>query len=262
MQKTIFYQGDQINIVGSDADPYFMSISSEDHTNDFYATALAMMPKDGVMFDVGANVGLTAVMAASHAAMVYAFEPSPITFKHLTETVLANGLSERIRLINRGLSDHDGDLTFFQDPTSGSASHIITSSTLARASDIRVPVQTLDSFAQQQGITRLDLIKIDVEGFEIDVLRGAKETIERLRPSALIEFNAFTMVGFRNINPRDMLALIRETFPFVYRWKDGAASPIENDADALAFIHDNLVSIGCVDDLLGSFRPLQSLTGG
>lgn len=114
-------------------------------------------------------------------------------------------------------------------------------------------MSTLDAFVGIHCIEKVDFIKIDVEGFEIDVLRGGRETIERLKPSLLVEFNAFTMVGFRDINPRDLLRLLRETFPYVYRFKDGQPLLIDSDHAALTFIHDNLVSAGCVDDLYCSF---------
>ncbi|MEO9959229.1 MAG: FkbM family methyltransferase, partial [Nisaea sp.] len=209
-----------------------------------------------VMIDVGANVGLTAAMAATHGATVYAFEPSPSMVVHLRRTIDANNIADRVHLANCGLSDHNGELTFFEDQNSGSASHLVTTSTLARKSDTRVPVQTLDAFIGQNDVPRADLIKIDVEGFEIDVLKGAQGTLQRLQPAALIEFNAFTMVGFRDINPRDLLRAVRETFPFVYKW-NGAPVRIETDEDALTFIHDNLVSAGCVDDLYGSFVAID-----
>ena len=121
-------------------------------------------------------------------------------------------------------------------------------------------MSTFDAFVKAHSVERIDFIKIDVEGFEIDVLRGARETIERLKPSLLIEFNAFTMVGFRDINPRDLLRLLREMFPYVYRFKDGQSLLVDSDRAALGFIHDNLVSAGCVDDLYCSFKPNAGAT--
>lgn len=254
-EKILSYADAVIRVAGRAGDPYFDSLDLADHSNDFYANALNRLQTGAVVFDVGANVGLTAAMAAMKADRVYAFEPSPTTFSYLSSTIEISAISERVEAYNCGLGDRNGELNFFEDQTSGSASHLITSDTLARQSSIKVPVQTLDHFVSQKSIDRLDLIKIDVEGFEIDVLRGAAETIRRLRPSALIEFNSFTMVGFRDINPRTLLTFIRQLFPHVYRW-NGAPLRIESDADALGFIHDNLVSAGCVDDLYGTFKAI------
>jgi hypothetical protein len=82
---------------------------------------------------------------------------------------------------------------------------------------------------------------------------GAPETIKRFEPSALIEFNSFTMIGFKDINPRDLLRHIRKTWPFVYKIAAEGPRIIATDSEELNFIHDNLVTEGCVDDLYCSF---------
>lgn len=236
-------------------DPYFEDLEQHVANNDFFLAAAQKIPAGAVTFDIGANIGLTAVLAAQRAQKVYAFEPGPATFKNLKRTIEANKLDGIVEAVNVALGAAEGQLSFFNDATSGSASHLITDATLARESATTVPVTTVDAFCTQHGIDRLDFMKIDIEGFEIDALAGARQTIERFRPAALIEFNAFTMIGFRNINPRELLSLVRSVFPFVYRWKE-APLQIKDDADALGFVHDNLVSAGCVDDLYASFEAL------
>lgn len=252
--KKIKFLNSQIEIHGSEHDPYFRSLGDHDHTNDFYTSALAHTSRNSVILDVGANVGLTAVMAAQRAGHVYSFEPSPAVFGYLQQTIQANGLGATITPINMALGDREGDLRFFNNPISGSASHLVTAGTLAEETADIVRVTTIDRFCQEKQIEDIDLIKIDVEGFEIDTLRGAAETIQKNQASALIEFNSFTMICFRNINPRELLVEIRSIFPYVYRWRDGF-SLIDTDDDALKFVHDNLVLHGSVDDLYGTFEP-------
>ena len=240
---------------GFPEDAYFNTVDPNDHTHQLFVHALRSLRPGAITCDVGANIGVTAAMAAQHASRVYCFEPSPRTFQALKQTIQNNNLQDRIEIANLALGDREGTLPFFDDPSSGSASHMITDATLGRVSTVQVRVTTLDNFVIERSIDRLDLIKIDIEGFEIDALRGALETIRSFRTSALIEFNAFTMIGFRNINPREMLDFIRLTFPYVYRWT-GKPQQIINDNEALGFIHDNLVSVGCVDDLYGTFDPV------
>lgn len=252
--KTMVIDGLSVRVSGEAGDPYFDSLDLHVGNNDFLLSALRTLPSDAVVFDIGANIGLTSTLAAQRAQSVYAFEPNPATFAYLNQTVEANGLSDVVTPVNLALGEREGDLFFFSDRNSSSASHLITDATLARASTTTVPVTTVDAFVETHGVKRLDFIKIDIEGFEIDALRGASATLARLQPTVLVEFNAFTMIGFRNINPRELLALIRSTFPYVYRWV-GEPRPITNDSDALMFIHDNLVSAGCVDDLYASYEP-------
>ena len=63
----------------------------------------------------------------------------------------------------------------------------------------KVPVTTLDIYSKQVGLKRLDLLKIDVEGAELFVLRGAREVLSNLRPAVLFE------VGYRNLRPYAIL---------------------------------------------------------
>jgi FkbM family methyltransferase len=255
--KTFEYRGAHITVHGSEHDAYFQAVEHIGLSNDLYTTALDVMSKRGVVLDIGANIGVTAMMAAQKAKRVYSFEPAPTTYKSLVQTIATNQMGHMVIPINVAIGAVAGELSFYNDPNSASASHLLTGDTLARQSSEQVKVMTLDRFASVWNIQQVDLIKIDVEGFEIDALNGGLDTISRLRPSAVIEFNAFTMIGFRDINPRRLLDLIRSTFPFVYRWQNGRPVMIRNDGEALGFIHDNLVGAGCVDDLYGTFCPLS-----
>ena len=54
---------------------------------------------------------------------------------------------------------------------------------------IKTKIYTMDDYVKEQNLSRLDFIKIDVEGFEWDVLQGGKKTIEKMRPSMIIEYD-------------------------------------------------------------------------
>lgn len=249
--RQIEFDGQNLILCGREGDSYF------DHAapDEPFAFAMRALPDDAVVFDIGSNIGMTAVVAAKQgAAKVYAFEPDPNVFPLLLDTIKAN--AALVDAHNMALGANEGSLSFFSNPDSASASHLVTADTLGHSPTGAVQMSTFDAFVETHHIEKIDFIKIDVEGFEIDVLRGGRETIERLKPSLLVEFNAFTMVGFRDINPRDLLRLLREMFPYVYRFKDGRPLLIDSDHVALTFIHDNLVSAGCVDDLYCSFRSI------
>lgn len=252
--RLIKFDKQDIILCGREGDSYFDNVAPDEP----FAFAMGALPNGAVVFDIGSNIGMTAVIAAkSGAAKVYAFEPDPNVFPLLLETIKANVVV--VDAHNIALGAREASLSFFSNPDSTSASHLVTEDTLGHSPTGTVEMSTFDAFVKSQGIEKIDLIKIDVEGFEIDVLRGAQDTIARLKPSLLIEFNAFTMVGFRDINPRDLLRLLRETFPYVCRFKDRQPQLIDSDAAALTFIHDNLVSAGCVDDLYCSFGPIAGV---
>jgi hypothetical protein len=124
--------------------------------------------------------------------------------------------------------------------------------TLASA-PVRVPVTTLDALVAAQGLARVDLVKVDVEGFEGDVLDGAADTIARHRPAFILEFNAWTLMCNRNANPRTVLEDWLARFPVVHAFRGTAAPERVRPETALAFLHDHLVIRKCADDLVLSF---------
>ena len=106
---------------------------------------------------------------------------------------------------------------------------------------------------------RVDFVKIDVEGAELDVLAGAVETMARFRPKVIMEFNSYALVHIREIIPRRALADICRVFDDMYYFQDrtGYLIPLaKTESDLEMFLHNNLLN-GCVDDLLCTFRGVK-----
>ncbi|MBI2025332.1 FkbM family methyltransferase [Candidatus Kaiserbacteria bacterium] len=132
-----------------------------------------------VVVDIGAHIGTFAVPIAAHAGRVIAFEPSPASFELLSRNVgAANGNFE---LKQEALGKESGSGTILVRNASNAGAN-----TLSPGDDI--PVATLDS-----EVAHADFIKIDVEGMELDVLRGGAGLIERARPAVLFEVNLFQL---------------------------------------------------------------------
>lgn len=149
----------------------------------------ALLRPGAVAIDVGANVGWhTLLMAAmvTPTGRVYAFEPNPTIRERLAAALRANSLTH-VDVDPRALSHYEGRSSFVA-PAAGSVWDG-TGHLLGDPSDTAVCVEctTLDAFAKAQGFQRLDLIKIDVEGWELSVLRGGREALESLRPFILFE---------------------------------------------------------------------------
>ena len=96
--------------------------------------------------------------------------------------------------------------------------HIVTKRQISNGASPTDPLQmiTLDSSLEAAGAGKIDLIKIDTEGFEMDVLVGAKSTLGRYRPVIFLAMNSWCLVVFRNINPRSFLESLLDNFPFVF----------------------------------------------
>jgi len=146
-----------------------------------------LLPEDGVALDVGANAGaITLSMAhlARHGQVV-AFEAAPRNADRLAANVARAGM-RNVRIERVACYDDPGELSLsYTDEHTGGArvAHH------PDASDVRVTAVALDDWMAASGLTRLDLVKIDVEGSELRVLRGARETLERFRPTLIVECN-------------------------------------------------------------------------
>ncbi|MCP9915836.1 FkbM family methyltransferase [Cyanobium sp. ATX 6F1] len=143
------------------------------------------------VLDVGAHHGLYALVAARRSGpngRVVAFEPNPSDARRLRWHACLNGLG-RLRVEPLALADRSGEVTFHV-PVSG----VRTTASLRRPNDsrsrfkaIQVRLDTLDHVVAAARIEQIDLIKLDVEGAEMQFLDGATDTIRRFRPLLIIE---------------------------------------------------------------------------
>ncbi len=126
--------------------------------------------------DIGAHIGWYSVNLAKKSNHVYSFECSPKSFNYLCANIALNGVDYKITKYNNALSSRDGYTDYFiRDPKDGGGNGIskFDYDNIHRTNTIKVPMKTLDSF----GISNVNFIKIDVEGHELDVLKGGVQTI-------------------------------------------------------------------------------------
>ena len=132
-------------------------------------TLFGQLAKDRVVVDVGANIGATVRIFERGAREIHAFEPAPRALPFLR----ANS-GPKTTVYPFALSDHEGTAKFAERDKLDYSSFA--------DEGIDVPVRTLDSFDLKP-----DLIKIDVEGFEPQVIRGARQTLKDLAPAIIFE---------------------------------------------------------------------------
>jgi FkbM family methyltransferase len=154
-------------------------------------SALGRLLRPGMTaFDLGANVGFTAVLMARRVApdgQVVCFEPLAVNADRIAGNAALNGF-ECIHVRREAVGRADGEAEFL-------LSHSPTWGRLAQAGpppeqsgSTRVAVRSLDSL-RAAGLPRPDLIKIDVEGAEADVIAGARKLLEEARPVLIIELH-------------------------------------------------------------------------
>lgn len=131
-----------------------------------------------IAFDVGANLGLFSLgFASAGYTEVHSFEPIPTTYARLRANLALNPkLEPRIITNMLGLGSSEGSFTFVVDPKSPATNKFGTGEAklLPGECPVECKVTTLDSYAESRGLDEVLFLKVDVEGFECEVLRGAK----------------------------------------------------------------------------------------
>lgn len=142
-----------------------------------------LRPSD-LFVDIGSNVGSYTVLASAHCkANAYAFEPLPATFNWLSMNIAVNSMSDKVKAFNMALGAEKGTIAFTN--LYDTANHVAAEN---EKNTVNVPISTLDDALD--GATP-SLIKIDVEGFEMQVVKGGEETLGKDRLKAIIvEFNS------------------------------------------------------------------------
>jgi FkbM family methyltransferase len=147
----------------------------------------AHTPQGGVFVDVGANVGTYALALARHVGAggkVIAIEPHPVTHARLAFNNSASGYTQ-VRLVAAAAGPADGDLMIETDGDNLGASHIVSGKASGKA--IKVASLRLQRILEEAGVSRVDALKIDVEGFEDRVLIGFfREAPRSLWPQAVV----------------------------------------------------------------------------
>jgi len=137
---------------------------------------LHLLRPEDLFVDVGSNAGSFTILASSVVkARSIAIEPIPDTFNRLQLNISSNNLTSRVNALNIGLSNSIGRLSFTKNLDC--MNHVISVETSSDITDdlIAVDVSTLDSVLESESVV---LVKIDVEGYELSVLKGGEELLK------------------------------------------------------------------------------------
>jgi FkbM family methyltransferase len=158
-----------------------------------------------VTFDVGANIGYLSLYLRSRigdSGQLYCFEPEPENYAELEANLRRNHL-DNCYPIQSAVGASEGTVTF-----SPGLNGFVTPE---GAAGISVPVTSLDLFIQQRALPRVDFVKIDVEGFEVDVLTGMQATLSRPdKPILYVEVHG--RGEYYNGNPRRVCEILEGAY--------------------------------------------------
>lgn len=179
-----------------------------------------------IFFDIGANIGLYTLPAsriAGAGGRVVAFEAHPATFRYLHRNVTTN-LAAGIVIENLAVGAERGQASLIFNAANPGETHVATP---GEHSDAVVATTTIDSYCREADIPRVDYIKIDVEGYEANVLRGA-EAIISANDNILIqtEYEPRHMARYGTATEMPALLAGWGFTPHAIDWASGTASPI------------------------------------
>lgn len=186
----------------------------------FYESGMAEKPlinwvydnfikSDKNFIDIGAHIGTYTWTCGKKANHTFAFECSPRTFCYLAANIALHGLEEKVSPYPFALGNVDGHIDYYVRSADGGGNGVkALSASDTDCKKVMIPMKTLDSF----GLTNIGFIKIDVEGFEKEVLMGAAETLQNNNyPTILFE----SWGDWKNAEGVDATKIRTELFEYI-----------------------------------------------
>ena len=229
----------------------YLEVLKSNVENNYVRFVREYISENAVIIDVGANIGYMSIVASilQPKSRIYATEPGQENYTFLERNIETNdrkNVSAHKFAIGREnssgsfMEDHAwGHLTEFENPLSQ-----------------QITIRTLDSFVVDEGIDRVDFIKIDVEGFEMQVFEGMTQTLKKFNPKILFEFNSFCMIAYGKTNPLEFLEYIDKNFSEKFIFNRGEKDSGEfllntvKQNFPIHYLHENIVRHASGDDFL------------
>jgi len=169
----------------------------------------SQLRKDMVCLDIGANIGYYTLLESKiveNNGKIIAIEPSPINFGQLQKNIEMEGATN-IEVYNLAGGDKDGKIKFLLKKQSN-LSRIVSEDEIKPSDNIvEVPIRKLDSFLEERSLDKLDFLRMDVEGYELNIYDGIRNSIRKFSPSMQIEVHAQNLGEKRT---RELLEKLKE----------------------------------------------------
>ncbi len=178
-----------------------------------------------IVFDVGVNSGLTTAWFAERAKFVYSFEPNEDNVAKINQIKKIRNL-DNVEIVNCAVSNKIGRATLYLKPYIGlhSLANIRPDKTVGT---VEVPTVTIDQFCMENNIENISILKIDVEGFELEVLQGAESLLKNNSIELILFEYSPDFYKQRDINSREILEYLQN---MGYELYEVSGNPVDIDA--------------------------------
>lgn len=222
-----------------------------------------LIRESDTILDIGANIGCTTILFGELCNKVYAFEPSPTTFAFLEKNISRSGLNN-ITLQNLGLGAVPGEYTLTYAPSNRSGGFVSNQAQASAEHAIeKIVIRQLDEVVNSLSLNKVDIIKIDVEGFEGQVLRGATRMLFSHKPTVVLELNHWCLNAFQRTSIPDFLDLLRSIFPVLIAVDGNNYMNLHDENDSYIVMYHHILHMrfpnivaSFSEDSLGIFKEM------
>jgi FkbM family methyltransferase len=244
-----FLSGYDISMLVDVRDPAISKpiLALGDYESGMAQQILSFVKPDTHFLDIGANIGFFTLAVARRAAQgkVWSIEPDSQNIRLLRASVALNGFEDRVAVRHEAASDSDDEIFFSTlgyEANLGARFTAKEESTLQDRSmagaqkPTKVRARAMDNLLRHE---RIDLVKIDVEGYEPAVLRGMREILCRQKPIVFSEYAPGTIRHISQTDPANMLHFMRECgYQFSIVGETGTITPMNDEVEGLLSKYD------------------------
>jgi FkbM family methyltransferase len=231
-------QAYELSIPSATSDAFLQAVASGETRDATWRLVIGWLEPGDVFFDLGSNVGTFSIPAAVLGAEVHAFELLHENASHIARAAEKNAL-KRLSITLGAISDRPGCVGFGGYSAWGAVYVDMP---------VSVATITMDDYAHQKQIGRVDFMKIDVEGSEKWALRGASKLLDRDRPDIVIECNVIAC-GNNGYSYHDLLSFLADRRYSLYRLYGGRLCPWKPDAVQEVVYADYFASVKTPDEI-------------
>lgn len=191
-----------------------------------------LLSPGSLYFDIGANVGTEVLLALEQGANVHAFEPTKLSYQHLLINLYLNHFSAKWVAQPLAIANRNGNIRFFAFDDGLALKNSAVKSDPHQV-EIIVPAQKLDTYLQKNQLSDVDLLKVDVEGAELDVFKGAQKALSKQEIKAIYwESNQMASPAVRQKTREFLTALGYQHF--AYQASSHQLVPYSDQEDCLS----------------------------
>jgi FkbM family methyltransferase len=206
--RTFNYKGVNLSVDIRDYVGHFLYFGFKDGAHE---KLMNLCKPDYTVLDIGTNIGSTLLQFANkigEKGKVYGFEPDPTNYQACKNNISLNSF-HNLEVANIGLGDKKGSFNLVVDTETNRGGNRISFENESQKTSTTIQVERLDDWVINKYINHVDLIKIDVEGFEMNVLKGAEEILKKHNPTLFIELDNNNLKQVES-NAKDLILFLEK----------------------------------------------------